>query len=241
MSERMAGELLSPEARLDALRSQGAALCDPAHWRAIEAMARRWRDATDLAVRAVLAAKLHAQLSAHAARMAVAALPLPAPVPAKAPIGAQDGPDAGSVLAALNRYIADAQRAHRLRADGEAVADRLSGDEPDDPSEMKSLRRFRHTWAQLASEQQVAQALASGPDNAGPLNSQRLVIRTLALLRELSPDYLRRFVSQVDVLLWLDQVNQKFALASSKPAAKNAAGKPVAPKGAAAKRSKAKG
>jgi hypothetical protein len=106
---------------------------------------------------------------------------------------------------------------------------------------MKSLRRFRQTWAQLATDQQVSQALASGPDNAGPLNSHRLVIRTLALLRDLSPDYLRRFVSQVDVLLWLDQANQQLALASSRPAGKGAAGKGDVGKAAAGKAVGAKG
>jgi len=43
------------------------------------------------------------------------------------------------------------------------------------------------------------------PENAGPLNSHMLVLRTLGLMRELSPHYLRRFLSHTETLLWLEQ------------------------------------
>jgi hypothetical protein len=84
--------------------------------------------------------------------------------------------------------------------------------------EMASVRRFRESWSKNAAQDQVDQALGRGPVNAGPLNSHMLVLRSLALMRKLSPDYLRRFLSQVDTLLWLDQVSQKLVPAKAKPA-----------------------
>jgi hypothetical protein len=49
---------------------------------------------------------------------------------------------------------------------------------------------------------------ASLPENAGPLNSQHLVHRSLLLMRELSPEYLERFVGYIDALQWLEQSNE---------------------------------
>lgn len=69
------------------------------------------------------------------------------------------------------------------------------------------MARFRDTWAHLAAEQQLARAAARGPDNAGPLNSHRLVLHSLGLMQTLSPAYLRRFLSHVDTLLWLEQAS----------------------------------
>ena len=65
------------------------------------------------------------------------------------------------------------------------------------------------------------QAMVRGPENAGPLNPHMLVLRSLALMRQLSPDYLQRFLSHVDSLLWLDQENQKHTPAEAKPARRN--------------------
>jgi hypothetical protein len=72
-------------------------------------------------------------------------------------------------------------------------------------SELKVIRKFRKTWAKLSVDKQVAQALEQAPKNAGPINSHMLVLRSLALMREISPDYLNRFISYTDALLCLDQ------------------------------------
>lgn len=85
-------------------------------------------------------------------------------------------------------------------------------------SEMASVRRFKASWSRMAAEDTVTQSVGRGPVNAGPLNSHMLVLRSLALMRKLSPHYLQRFLSHVDSLLWLDQANQKLALAKVKPA-----------------------
>jgi hypothetical protein len=76
-------------------------------------------------------------------------------------------------------------------------------------AELKSMRYFRNTWSRLSVDRQVTQAIEQGPENAGPLNSHLLVLRSLALMRDISPDYLNRFVSYVDTLLWLDQADRK--------------------------------
>ena len=72
-------------------------------------------------------------------------------------------------------------------------------------SELKTVRNFRNTWAKLSIDKHVAQALEKAPKNAGPINSHMLVLRSLALMRDISPDYLNRFMLYTDTLLCLDQ------------------------------------
>jgi hypothetical protein len=73
------------------------------------------------------------------------------------------------------------------------------------PSELKALDDVRNTWARLDAEQRLEQALAQVPTNAGPLNSYHLVLRTLTLMRDVSPEYLQRFMGYVDALMWLER------------------------------------
>ena len=107
----------------------------------------------------------------------------------------------------LNAYI------HTATQPGEGNRDALI--------EMKGVRRFRAVWSKIVAAGQVEQAIGRGPKNAGPLNSHSLVLRSLALMRTLSPEYLQRFVSHVDSLLWLEQLNQQDTLVSAKPARKS--------------------
>jgi len=72
-----------------------------------------------------------------------------------------------------------------------------------------SLPYFRRTWSKLNADQRLAQSRSSLPQNAGPLNSQHVVHRSLALMRELSPQYFERFIAQADALLWLEQTNTR--------------------------------
>ncbi len=44
------------------------------------------------------------------------------------------------------------------------------------------------------------------------------MLRTLGLLRDLSPDYLRRFLSHVETLQWLEQASQTIAPVKPKAA-----------------------
>jgi hypothetical protein len=83
-------------------------------------------------------------------------------------------------------------------------------------SELKTIRNFRNTWAKLSVGRQVPQALEQAPKNAGPINSHMLVLRSLALMRDISPDYLNRFMSYADTLLCLDQGEKEKPVASKK-------------------------
>lgn len=94
--------------------------------------------------------------------------------------------------------------------------------------ELKAIRQFRNTWSKLSADKQVAKALDQAPKNAGPINSHMLVLRSLALMRDIAPDYLNRFMTYADTLLCLDQhAQQAFAL-PAKPAATEAVKKPKA-------------
>lgn len=68
----------------------------------------------------------------------------------------------------------------------------------------KSVQYFRTTWSRLNTCKQVAKAIDQAPKNAGPINSHGLVLKSLVLMRDASPDYLNRFVSYAETLLMLD-------------------------------------
>lgn len=82
--------------------------------------------------------------------------------------------------------------------------------------ELASARRFRRAWAATRVQDQVDSAVARRPAQAGPLNSHALVLESLALMRELSPDYLRHFMAQVETLLWLERARVAYPAASAK-------------------------
>ena len=118
-----------------------------------------------------------------------------------------------SPLAELNAHIEQASAAARagLPAGG--------GDWPD----LRSAQRFRETWERLGAEEAVVKATHRAPENAGPLNSHMLVLRTLGLMRELSPHYLRRFLSHTETLLWLEQAQGQLKAPAGKGKAVKAA------------------
>ncbi len=93
--------------------------------------------------------------------------------------------------------------------------------------ELKTIKRFRNTWSKLSADKQVKQALVQPPKNAGPLNSHMLVLRSLALMRDISPDYLNRFMSYADTLLCLDQCekDKEKPVTAKKPSGPKAAKK----------------
>ena len=178
----------------------------------LEALARRTQSAPD-AVRQILQEKLQRAVADGANRSAQ-------PPPAQ-PSGARDdvlGESAAShvpvtPLVALNRHI---------RAASGVAAPEQGDHAPPGTSqarpELKSVQRFRESWSRICAEDTLAQAVARGPEDAGPLNSHRLMLRTLTLMHALSPDYLRRYLSQAESLLWLEQARGK----PGRPAARSA-------------------
>ena len=95
------------------------------------------------------------------------------------------------------------------------------------------LDYFRKTWSRVSAERQVRQSRDQVPTNAGPLNSSSLVHRSLSLMRELSPGYLEQFLSYVDALSWMEQLNGGDA-----PVAQKETRRPVAAKKSAKSRSR---
>ena len=80
-------------------------------------------------------------------------------------------------------------------------------------AESPRIQQFRKQLGHIRVQKQVSQAMAQAPQNAGPINSHMLVLRSLGQMREASPDYLGRFMVYLDTLLCLD------APVASKPSA----------------------
>jgi hypothetical protein len=107
--------------------------------------------------------------------------------------------EAGEECTSLGALVRQLEQYSQDNADARPVGN--AGSRP----ELKAIRNFRSTWSKLSVDKQVAQALEQAPKNAGPINSHMLVLRSLALMRDISPDYLNRFMSYADTLLSLDQ------------------------------------
>ncbi|WP_342130008.1 DUF2894 domain-containing protein [Hydrogenophaga sp. OTU3427] len=224
---------IDPPPSLATLRSEGAQHVDPVRFQHLERLSQRLATQPP-EVQRVLEAKLASGLAACAERVRqgrrlaqaeAAALLATQPQLARElrrllvvgdPAGVRRlGLQASAAqpcapLAELNRHIQQARQ--------EPVPDAGLDGDIGAPSEMKSLRRFRESWSRIVAEDQVAQAIGRAPDNAGPLNSHMLVLRSLSLMRDLSPDYLRRFLSHLGSLLWLDEVAQPRTSAVVRPA-----------------------
>lgn len=166
-------------ARLRTLHARHATERQPWRLQVADALHQRLhgQGSADPALQAALAARLQAWLVQLEAQ---------APTPARRADARPPG---------ARRSLADAIALARPAADSAATA----------ATELPGLARFRQTWARVSAHQRVQQGQLQGPANAGPLNPHKLALRTLALMDELSPDYLARMVQQLDTLLWLEQ------------------------------------
>jgi hypothetical protein len=80
------------------------------------------------------------------------------------------------------------------------------------------IQQFRKQLGRISVQKKISQAMAQAPQNAGPINSHMLVLRSLSIMRDASPDYLNRFMAYVDTLLCLDQAGSVQTKAKAKPA-----------------------
>ncbi|VWC52430.1 hypothetical protein BLA23254_08016 [Burkholderia lata] len=175
----MTSDATHVRATLDAWREQGADRLDPVHFHRIDALERR-AAALDGDARALLDARLATLLEGFAEVVARAGETATAS-------GAAGAPVRGALAELVERLARDAQ-ADRRGLDPELVD------------------YFRTMWSKVRTEQQYRQSLDQVPRNAGPLNSNSLVHRSLATMRELSPAYLQQFLSYVDALAWLEDL-----------------------------------
>ena len=170
-------------ATLDAWREQGADRLDPVRFHRIDALERR-AAVLDGDARDLLDARLAALIDGFAEVVARADEAKAARDNAQATAGA---PVRGAIAELVERLARDAQ-ADRRGLDPELVD------------------YFRTMWSKVRTEQQYRQSLDQVPRNAGPLNSNSLVHRSLSTMRELSPEYLQQFLSYVDALAWLEDL-----------------------------------
>jgi hypothetical protein len=75
-------------------------------------------------------------------------------------------------------------------------------------AESPRVQQFKKQLGKISVQKQVKQAIAQAPQNAGPINSHMLVLRSLGLMQEASPDYLNRFITYVDTLLCLEEAGK---------------------------------
>ena len=187
MSSSGSGVTSSTRAMLDAWRERGADRLDPVRFHFIEALDRRAAGHSGEA-RRILDDRLSKLLEAYAGDLESAASRAAAASP---------GEPARGALAGLIDYMAG----HAPQA----------VPRPSSYPELEVLDYFREIWTKLSTERQFRQSLAQVPGNAGPLNSQHLVHRSLTLMQQLSPEYLERFVGYIDALQWLEQANEAAA------------------------------
>ena len=182
--------LLRTDALLAQLREAGAATRDPVGWHYAEVLAERTR-AERAPVQAQLLGKLQAALDtlAHALANTTPA-PMGAPTPSPA-------------LAAL------AHERQRLQNAQAASSPSVWSAAPSASQDSPRVRQVRRQLGRMRVQKQLSQALAQAPHNAGPINSQMLVLRAFALLRERSPEYLNRLMTEVDTLLCLEDAERQ--------------------------------
>lgn len=73
------------------------------------------------------------------------------------------------------------------------------------PNELQAYTLYRESKKQFETDALVDAIVNNNPDELGPLNPQKLLIRSLESMRELSPHYLNRFVGYIDTLVRLEK------------------------------------
>ena len=76
-----------------------------------------------------------------------------------------------------------------------------------DSSPQTAMDIYKETVAELNTEKFMEQVFNETPKGEpGPLNAHMLVIKTLSAMQQISPSYLRRIVTQIDTMFYLNSV-----------------------------------
>ncbi len=132
-------------------------------------------------------------------------------IPAESPLSglaqrfehARPGSEANPAEPRLDDLLQRLEKEALASADAHATAAAPLSAKSVRKSQLRSLATYRNTMQTLHSNRVVARAIQVRPETPGPLNAQMLATRSLTALRKLSPEYLSRFVSYIDTLLWL--------------------------------------
>lgn len=184
---------------LTALQTRGAARHDPVGWHYIQTLAER-SFASSGATQNLLHGKLRQALDKFTAQMLTA-------------------PDTSS---SAGTPVTPSPLAELLQDIAQHSPNNPPGKPANWRAESPRIQQFRHQLGKIRVQKQVSQAIAQAPQNAGPINSHMLVLRSLGLMRDISPDYLNRFMGYIDTLLCLDEAGQG-KTASKKTATSKAA------------------
>ncbi len=197
----------APMALLESLRVAGAARFDAVGWHYIEALAERSGGHSGRA-QALLNEKLNKALVQFKRRLDAApqlsstALQAPSPSPFAA------------LLSDMSRHAPAVQGSLAAPAGPALKTTAWRAESP-------KVQQFKKQLSQISVQKQVRQAIAQAPQNAGPINSHMLVLRSLGLMRDASADYLSRFMAHVDTLMCLEETGK-----ASAPAKKASPAKP---------------
>ena len=182
-------------AQLQAWRESGADRFDPARFELIVALAQRAQRYAGSA-RSQLDARLSQLTDAYARLVGVEVVEPAAKF------------SAGSPLQSLLQQLETDPLQYQLplSTSNAAAGDSESGDS-NEATLMPALDEFQQLWSRIRIDSLLRQCLDSLPADAGPLNSSVLTYRAMALMQELSPEYLQHFIAYVDVLTWMEPVS----------------------------------
>ena len=71
--------------------------------------------------------------------------------------------------------------------------------------ELRALGALKHRAWRRDVETRIELAIQSLPEDPGPLNPQMLFVRSITAMGERSPAYLRRLVTYLTTLVWLEE------------------------------------
>lgn len=183
-------EVSEARATLDAWRERGADRLNPVRFQFIAALERRAARHSG-AARRLLDGRLRGLLDAYAIDLERATASTAQKDAAAAPASTSNEAVHETLAGLIDHIARYAPAVHK---------------QTDSYPELSALGYFREVWSKVRTETQLRQSLAQVPGNAGPLNSSSLVHRSLSLMRELSPEYLKQFLSYLDTLSWLEQM-----------------------------------